>query len=188
QETGGGGDVGAVAAIEGIGAGHSVSGGIDDGEVRGLGTVGEAADRFRWGVGGGSRYGAGGRISGAHGGAGRRMVRIVGGGELFGIARIGEAGYRHGGKVGIGKVSGAVCEDVTHGFGDHMNAFDVVPAFERDVFEHVESFDNGDTAGAGRRRGDDFPEMGFILRAAFVLAAQNFANFGRVVSKIIKSD
>src|SRR5260370_23862410 len=53
QKTGGGGDVRAVAVVEGVGAGDGVALGVDDGEVRGVRAFAEADDGLGRGGGGG---------------------------------------------------------------------------------------------------------------------------------------
>ncbi len=65
-----------------------------------------------------------------------------------------------------------------------MNAFHVVPAFQRNALQHVQRFDDGDTAGARRRRSQNFPRMTTV----FVLRAQDLADLRLVLGEVVECD
>src|SRR5208283_2003445 len=64
------------------------------------------------------------------------------------------------------------------------NALRVVPALQGNILEHVEGFDYGDAAGAGRWGGENFPAMG----VDGVTGVEGFANFRLVMGEIIEGD
>src|SRR5208337_4824390 len=100
------------------------------------------------------------RIARVHQFAGGGAKRVDGGEKLLGVAGIGEARDRNIGEIGIGEVGGAIGENAAHHFDDEVNALRVVPALQGNILEHVEGFDYGDAAGAGRWGGENFPAIG----------------------------
>ena len=124
------------------------------------------------------------RVAGFDGFARRCTLWVYCGENFLGVARISESSDGNVRVVGVGKVGRAVGKNAAHHFGDQVDAFDVVPAFERNALQHVQRFDNSDTTGAGRRRGEDFPGVAIV----FVLRAQNLADFRLVLGQFVESN
>src|SRR6267143_602851 len=177
----GAGGMRAVAVVERIGAGDGVAGSIHDGKMGGVRAFAQAHKGLRHGcVARGNPADV--RIPGLDDFARRGVLRIDGGGNFPGVAGIGEAGDGNVRIVGIGQIRGAIRKNAAHHFSNHVNAFDVVPAFERNTLQHVERLNDRDATRAGRGRSQDFPGMAI----AIVLGAQNFADFRPVLGEIFE--
>src|SRR5262249_8380492 len=126
-----------------------------------------------------SRWGTfeGGRIAGADIFARRGALRVDGVAQEVSVANGREAANGDFREGRIGEIGGAVGECSTHGFDDPVDGLGVVPGFQFNGCEDVERFDGRNTAGAGRRAGDDLP----LVAPDFVGSGEYFADFNFVV-------
>src|SRR5207245_9071106 len=141
EKTCGTGGVRTVAVVERVGAGDGVADAIHDGEMSRVRAFAEA-DQVLCGRRVACGQAAGVRIAGLDTFARGGLLRVHGGENFLGVAGIGEPGDGNTGIVGVGQIGGAVREDAAHHFGNDVNTLDIVPALERNTFEHVQRFDD----------------------------------------------
>src|SRR5207249_10757477 len=114
----------------------------------GVRTFTKADERFR-----GRRVACGDaasvRVAGFDGLARRCTLWVYCGENFLGVARISESSDGNVRVVGDGKVGRAVGKNAALDFGDQLDAFNVVPAFEWNALHHVQRFDHIDTTGSG---------------------------------------
>ena len=116
--------------------------------------------------------------------AGGRALGIDRAAERIRVARGSQSAHRNFCEGGIGEIDGAICESPAHRFNHPMYGFGVVPRFQFDGNEDIESFDRGDAAGTGGRTRDYLP----IVTVEFVAGSQWLTNFGLVAREVVEGD